>query len=98
MFKYLRERPLYYGYYYRVKLNRTTTASNKWRKKFKSQNLNKSIYCGFDPAGDLLHAGHLIQIILSETFHCLNFKPVAIIGGGTGMIGDHNGKNQKIFY
>jgi tyrosyl-tRNA synthetase len=67
-------------------------------KNLKSQNLNKGIYCGFDPTGDSLHIGHLVQIILLEIFHCLNFKSIAIIGGGTGMTRDPSGKNQKKFH
>ncbi|WP_368486738.1 tyrosine--tRNA ligase [Spiroplasma sp. DGKH1] len=64
-------------------------------KLLKSQELQKGVYCGFDPTGDSLHVGHLIQIILLERFAKCGFKPIAIIGGGTGMIGDPSGKKAE---
>ncbi|AHF61419.1 hypothetical protein P344_06230 [Spiroplasma mirum ATCC 29335] len=64
-------------------------------KLLKSQELQKGVYCGFDPTGDSLHVGHLIQIILLERFAKCGFKSITIIGGGTGMIGDPSGKKGE---
>lgn len=64
-------------------------------KLLKAQELKKGIYCGFDPTGDSLHVGHLIQIMLLKRFEMFGFQPIAIIGGGTGMIGDPSGKKAE---
>jgi len=55
----------------------------------------QGVYCGFDPTADSLHVGHLIPIILLERFARYGFKPIALIGGGTGMIGDPSFKNAE---
>lgn len=64
-------------------------------KLLKAQALKKGVYCGFDPTGDSLHVGHLIQIMLLKRFKMFGFQPIAIIGGGTGMIGDPSGKKAE---
>ncbi|WP_425379814.1 tyrosine--tRNA ligase [Spiroplasma endosymbiont of Stenodema calcarata] len=64
-------------------------------KLLKAQALKKGVYCGFDPTGDSLHVGHLIQIMLLKRFEMFGFQPIAIIGGGTGMIGDPSGKKAE---
>ncbi|KAF0851881.1 MAG: tyrosine--tRNA ligase [Spiroplasma poulsonii] len=64
-------------------------------KLLKAQTLKKGVYCGFDPTGDSLHVGHLIQIMLLKRFEMFGFQPIAIIGGGTGMIGDPSGKKAE---
>lgn len=68
--------------------------SNK-DKLIKAQKENKSVYCGFDPTADSLHIGHLIPLMLLERFRLAGFKPIALIGGGTGMIGDPSFKSQE---
>lgn len=60
-----------------------------------AQKMGKAVYCGFDPTADSLHVGHLIQIMLLERFRRFNFKPIAVVGGGTGMIGDPSGKTAE---
>ncbi|WP_078055093.1 tyrosine--tRNA ligase [Erysipelothrix larvae] len=52
--------------------------------------LNKPItlYCGFDPTAESLHIGHLQQLILLKRFQLNGHHPIALVGGGTGMIGD----------
>jgi len=55
----------------------------------------QGVYCGFDPTADSLHVGHLIPIILLERFARFGFKPIALIGGGTGMIGDPSFKSAE---
>lgn len=47
-----------------------------------------SLYCGFDPTADSLHIGHLQQLILLKRYQAQGHHPIALIGGGTGMIGD----------
>ncbi|MBR2990369.1 MAG: tyrosine--tRNA ligase [Solobacterium sp.] len=46
------------------------------------------LYCGFDPTADSLHVGHLQQILLLRRWQMAGHTPVALCGGGTGMIGD----------
>ncbi|AGR42424.1 tyrosine--tRNA ligase [Spiroplasma diminutum] len=60
-----------------------------------AQNEGAGIYCGFDPTADSLHVGHLIQIINLKRFKDFGFAPIAIIGGGTGMIGDPSFKSEE---
>ena len=47
-----------------------------------------SLYCGFDPTGSSLHAGHLVQLIMLKRFQQFGHRPIALAGGATGMIGD----------
>ena len=51
-------------------------------------------YIGFDPTADCLHVGHLIQIIAMSYMLKYGHTPVALIGGGTGMIGDPSGRTD----
>ncbi|MDG5815126.1 tyrosine--tRNA ligase [Chitinispirillales bacterium ANBcel5] len=52
-------------------------------------------YAGFDPTGKSLHIGHLIPIMLLMHFQRCGHKPLALVGGATGMIGDPSGKSQE---
>ena len=54
-----------------------------------------SAYIGFDPTSDSLHVGSFAQIMLLKRFQMAGHKPVALIGGATGMIGDPSGKSQE---
>lgn len=47
-----------------------------------------SLYCGFDPTGSSLHAGHLVPLIMLKRFQRFDHRPIALAGGATGMIGD----------
>ena len=47
-----------------------------------------SLYCGFDPTGPSLHAGHLIPLLTLRRFQLAGHRPVVLAGGATGMIGD----------
>ncbi|AGR41559.1 tyrosine--tRNA ligase [Spiroplasma taiwanense] len=64
-------------------------------KILNAQKENAAIYCGFDPTADSLHVGHLIQILNLKRFNDYGFSPIAILGGGTGMIGDPSFKSQE---
>ena len=48
----------------------------------------RTLYCGFDPTADSLHIGHLVPLLMLKRFQQAGHKPVALIGGATGMIGD----------
>ena len=52
-------------------------------------------YCGFDPTADSLHVGHLIPILIMKHFQKHGHKPVAVVGGGTGLIGDPSGRKNE---
>ncbi len=52
-------------------------------------------YIGFDPTSDSLHVGSFAQIMLLKRFQLAGHKPVALVGGATGMIGDPSGKSDE---
>ena len=52
-------------------------------------------YIGFDPTADSLHIGHLVQVILLKHFQRAGHRPIALVGGATGMIGDPSGKSEE---
>ncbi len=47
-----------------------------------------ALYCGFDPTADSLHLGHLVPLLCLKRFQDAGHKPVALVGGATGLIGD----------
>jgi len=62
------------------------------------KHLNKSSqigYIGFDPTSDSMHIGNLVQIMILIHFQRYGHKPIALIGGATGMIGDPSGKSSE---
>jgi len=62
------------------------------------EHLNESTrtgYIGFDPTSDSMHIGNLVQIIILIHFQLHGHKPIALIGGATGMIGDPSGKSSE---
>jgi tyrosyl-tRNA synthetase len=52
-------------------------------------------YVGIDPTADSLHIGHLVSVMLLKHFQLSGHRPVALLGGATGMIGDPSGKSQE---
>jgi tyrosyl-tRNA synthetase len=52
-------------------------------------------YIGFDPTADSLHIGSLVQIMTLVHFQRSGHKPIALVGGATGMVGDPSGKSQE---
>lgn len=50
-----------------------------------------TVYCGFDPTADSLHIGNLLGIIVLTWFQRCGHKPVALLGGATGRVGDPSG-------
>ncbi|MCE2613302.1 tyrosine--tRNA ligase [Flavobacteriaceae bacterium D16] len=55
----------------------------------------QSAYVGIDPTADSLHIGHLVGVMMLKHFQLAGHKPIALIGGATGMIGDPSGKSQE---
>lgn len=58
-------------------------------------NESVTLYCGFDPTGDSLHIGHLLTILTLRRFQLSGHKPLALVGGATGLIGDPSGKKAE---
>jgi len=54
-----------------------------------------SIYCGTDPTGNSLHIGHLLPFLTLKRFQQHGHKPVILVGGGTGIIGDPSGRSEE---
>lgn len=52
-------------------------------------------YIGFDPTADSLHVGSLVQIMILKHFQLAGHKPIALVGGATGLIGDPSGKKEE---
>ncbi|MCA0150995.1 MULTISPECIES: tyrosine--tRNA ligase [Rossellomorea] len=60
--------------------------------------LNKesiSIYCGIDPTADSMHIGHLLPFLTLRRFQNQGHRPLVLVGGATGLIGDPSGKNEE---
>ena len=60
--------------------------------------LNKELtaaYIGFDPTADSLHIGSLVQIMTLVHLQRAGHKPIALVGGATGMVGDPSGKSEE---
>ncbi|MCI9413701.1 MAG: tyrosine--tRNA ligase [Clostridiales bacterium] len=53
-----------------------------------------SFYIGFDPTADSLHVGHFVQMMVMAHMQRAGHRPIALMGGGTGMIGDPSGKTD----
>ena len=59
-------------------------------------NENKATgYIGFDPTADSLHIGSLVPILVLKHFQNAGHKPIALVGGATGMVGDPSGKSSE---
>ena len=55
----------------------------------------RTAYVGFDPTADSLHIGNLVSILMLRHFQLAGHKPIALVGGATGMIGDPSGKSKE---
>lgn len=55
-----------------------------------------TLYCGFDPTGDSLHAGHLVPMVMLRRFQEAGHKPITLAGGATGMIGDPRDVGERV--
>jgi len=65
-------------------------------KKIKDllDNQKTAFYIGFDPTADSLHVGHFVQIMVMAHMQRAGHIPIALFGGGTGMVGDPSGKSD----
>ncbi len=64
-------------------------------EKIIAQEKPLTAYVGIDPTADSLHIGHLVSVMLLKHFQRAGHRPIALIGGATGMIGDPSGKSQE---
>lgn len=55
----------------------------------------RTVYAGFDPTAESLHVGHLLPLLLLRRFQKAGHRPIALVGGATGMIGDPSGKSAE---
>jgi len=56
---------------------------------------SRTVYAGFDPTADSLHVGHLMALMILRRFQKAGHRPIALVGGATGMIGDPSGKSEE---
>ena len=56
---------------------------------------SRSVYCGFDPTADSLHLGHLVPLLVLKRLQEAGHKPIALVGGATGLIGDPSFKADE---
>ena len=55
----------------------------------------RTLYAGFDPTSDSLHVGHLLPLMMLRRFQKAGHRPIPLVGGATGMIGDPSGKSEE---
>ena len=55
----------------------------------------RTLYAGFDPTAESLHVGHLVPLLMLRRFQHAGHRPIAVVGGATGMIGDPSGKSEE---
>lgn len=56
---------------------------------------SRTLYCGFDPTADSLHLGHLVPLLILTRFQRAGHRPIALVGGATGLIGDPSFKAEE---
>ena len=56
---------------------------------------SRTVYCGFDPTADSLHIGHLVPLLVLRRFQLAGHRPIALVGGATGLVGDPSFKAQE---
>lgn len=56
---------------------------------------SRTLYCGFDPTAGSLHIGHLVPLLALKRFQLAGHRPIALVGGATGLIGDPSFKAQE---
>src|SRR5215468_681795 len=55
----------------------------------------QSVYAGYDPTASSLHVGNLVPTILLKRFQLAGHRPIVVVGGATGMIGDPSGQSAE---
>ena len=78
--------------YWRELINQTTDDANlpRWLAE-----KPRTVYVGFDPTADSLHVGHLVALTVLRRFQQAGHRPIVLVGGATGMIGDPSGKSEE---
>src|SRR3954454_8960808 len=56
---------------------------------------SRTLYCGFDPTADSLHIGSLVPLLTLRRFQLYGHRPIALVGGATGLIGDPSFKGNE---
>ena len=56
---------------------------------------SQTVYIGFDPTASSLHVGSMMQLMMLRRFQRAGHRPIALVGGATGMIGDPSGKSEE---
>ena len=56
---------------------------------------SRTLYCGFDPTADSLHIGNLVPLLTLRRFQLAGHRPVLLLGGATGLIGDPSGRDDE---
>ena len=56
---------------------------------------SRTLYCGFDPTADSLHIGSLVPLLALRRFQLAGHRPIALVGGATGLVGDPSFKDQE---
>ena len=81
---------------YDTLLERGYIAQTTHEQEIKDLLANESVtfYIGFDPTADSLHVGHYIQMMVMAHMQQAGHRPIALIGGGTAMVGDPSGRND----
>ncbi|UKI38475.1 MAG: hypothetical protein L6V93_11530 [Clostridiales bacterium] len=71
-----------------------TYSTDHPRKEIRELLANEKVtfYIGFDPTADSLHVGHFLQMVVMRHLQDYGHRPIALVGGGTGTIGDPSGK------
>ena len=70
-----------------------TSADSELAKHLSSG--SRTVYCGFDPTADSLHVGNLVPLLALRRFQLAGHRPILLIGGATGLIGDPSGRSAE---
>jgi tyrosyl-tRNA synthetase len=70
-----------------------TTATEQLEEHLVSA--SRTVYCGFDPTADSLHIGSLVPLLMLKRFQLAGHKPIVLVGGATGLVGDPSFKAQE---
>ena len=84
------------GNVYDVLVERGLIAQTTHEKEIRELLGNEKVtfYIGFDPTADSLHVGHFLQMVVMRHMQNYGHRPIALVGGGTGMIGDPSGRTD----
>ena len=75
---------------WRQLIHQTTDDLSRWLSEEP-----RTLYAGFDPTADSLHVGHMMGVMTLRRFQRAGHRPIALVGGATGMVGDPSGKSEE---